>query len=115
MKNFGSKILLICFLMFVAFQNGCATKPKIDWNSRVGNYTFDDAVREFGPPDKSAKLTDGTMVCEWLLYRGYSRGHYTYFAGSVPYYSTDPPSPDSYLRLTFSSDGKLKEWKKLLK
>ena len=37
---------------------GCVT-PKIDWAARVGNYTYDQAVMDFGPPDKSAKLSDG--------------------------------------------------------
>jgi hypothetical protein len=101
------------FLIALAIAvGGCATKPKIDWNARIGNYTFDDAVREMGPPDKSAKLSDGTLVCEWLTMRGYSRGHYAYFPGSLPYYWTDPPSPDRFLRLVFSPEGKLVEWKK---
>lgn len=106
-------MLLMAVTFGLLFQSGCATKPKIDWNARVGNYTFDDAVKEFGPPDKSAKLSDGTMICEWLLIRGYTRGHYVYFPGSLPYYWTEPPSPDRFLRLTFSPDGKLVEWKKV--
>ncbi|MGC8830233.1 MAG: hypothetical protein ACP5MG_10755 [Verrucomicrobiia bacterium] len=107
--------LLIIPIFLSVFQFGCATKPKIDWNARVGNYTFDDAVKEFGPPDKSARLSDGTMICEWLQIRGYTRGHYVYFPGSLPYYWTEPPSPDRFLRLTFSPDGKLIEWKKVLR
>lgn len=98
----------------IVFLDGCAT-TKINWDARIGNYTFDQAVLELGPPDKSAKLSDGTLVCEWLTQRGYVRGHYVYFPGSLPYYWTDPPSPDRYLRLTFGADGKLKEWKKTSK
>ena len=48
---------------------GCVT-PQIDWAARVGNYTYDQAVMEFGPPDKLAKLSDGSTVVEWLLQRG---------------------------------------------
>ena len=47
---------------------GCVTQ-KIDWPARVGNYTHDQAVTELGPPDKSAKLTDGTVVADWLTHR----------------------------------------------
>ncbi|MCX7871687.1 MAG: hypothetical protein N2487_00205 [Verrucomicrobiae bacterium] len=106
------KVFTAGLILFLILVGGCATRPKIDWNARVGNYTFDDAVREMGPPDKSAKLSDGTIVCEWLTSRGYSRGHYVYFPGSLPYYWTDPPAPDRFLRLTFSQEGKLIEWKK---
>lgn len=119
MKQFLKIFLNLSLLFLIAFcflfQYGCATKSKIDWNARIGNYTFDDAVKEFGPPDKSAKLSDGTTVCEWLQIRGYTRGHYVYFPGSLPYYWTEPPSPDRFLRLTFSPDGKLIEWKRILK
>lgn len=48
---------------------GCATQ-KINWAGRVGAYTFDQAVVELGPPDKQAKLTDGSVVAEWLTRRG---------------------------------------------
>src|ERR1039458_7493673 len=44
---------------------GCVTTSRIDWASRVGNYTYDQAVAEFGPPDKAAKLSDGATVAEW--------------------------------------------------
>jgi len=112
MKIRGTAYLSAILITLAVIIGGCATKPKIDWNARIGNYTFDDAVREMGPPDKSAKLSDGTLVCEWLIMKGYSRGHYAYFPGSLPYYWTDPPSPDRFLRLVFSPDGKLTEWKK---
>src|SRR5687767_9881823 len=85
------------------FLVACNT-PKINWDSRVGNYTYDQAVIDFGPPDKSARLSDGSTVSEWLTYRG-SRGtshyyhgpFYTHPYGSMGYY--DPPTPDRFLRL----------------
>src|SRR2546421_12998193 len=33
---------------------GCASTPKVDWNSRVGIFTYDQVVAEMGPPDKSS-------------------------------------------------------------
>ena len=48
--------------LVVAFIAGCATTKPIDWNSRVGSYTFDQAVTELGPPDKQAALSDGKIV-----------------------------------------------------
>ncbi|MEW6304607.1 MAG: hypothetical protein AB1705_14120 [Verrucomicrobiota bacterium] len=98
-------------LTAVAFT-GCAT-ARIDWASRVGNYTFDEAVVELGPPDKSATLKDGTKVAEWITQRGYARGGYviTHHGYWFDSYSL-PPSPDAMLRLTFNPEGRLTEWKR---
>jgi len=102
----------LSLLAVVFLWAGCATH-KIDWNSRMGVYTYDQTVLEMGPPDKVARLTDGTIVAEWLTYRG-SSGYSGFFPG--PYYpfpTYDLPTPDRFLRLTFTPDGKLKEWKKI--
>lgn len=52
-------------LLFLA---GCASGP--DWNQRIGHYSYDDAVREFGPPTGKETLTDGTLVADWLMASG---------------------------------------------
>jgi hypothetical protein len=98
---------------------GCATK--IDWNSRIGLYTYDQAVSELGPPDKSAKLTDGSTVAEWLSYRssGYSNVHvvgaYPYrrhgYYYSPSYVVSTEPGYERFLRLTFDPEGRLTAWK----
>ena len=95
---------------------GCATTPKIDWESRVGNFTFDQAVVELGPPDKNAQLTDGTRVAEWLTYRSRSSGGYVTYVGrgGLAHVMNDS-SPDYFLRLTFDANGKLQGWKKYAK
>ncbi len=99
---------------------GCATQ-RIDWASRIGTYTFDNAVLELGPPDKQAKLQDGTVVAEWLTNRGGSYAYPAYGYGNYPYWYATPPtptyvdSPDFYLRLTFGPDGKMQSWKKFAK
>jgi len=107
----------------VMLLTGCATQ-KIDWAGRTGNYTLDQAVIEFGPPDKQARLQDGTVVAEWLTRRGYRQaypmgGYYGYWSpwNCGPFYPTyiDSYSPDYFLRLTFGPDGKLKTWKKFAK
>lgn len=92
----------------------CAT-TKVDWQSRVGNYTFDQAVLEFGPPDKQAKLTDGSIVAEWLTWHGRAQyGHATYIGyGMVDYSAAN--SPDYYLRLTFDPSARLQSFKKYAK
>jgi len=99
---------------------GCRTP--IDWNTRVGSYTYDQAVLELGPPDKHAKLSDGTIVAEWLTYRGgtsrvYAGGGYGHWGGHRPYYGPtvivdDYPTFESFLRLIFAPDGTLKSFRK---
>ena len=104
--------------MLVLLLVGCATAPKIDWAGRIGIYTHDQAVLDLGPPDRSATLTNGAVVAEWVTRRGYSRSYsafgYGYWYGCWPYYPAyfDTYSPDYFLRLTFDPDGKLKAWKK---
>lgn len=109
---------LIFALVLASLLAGCATN-KVNWAVRVGNYSYDLAVMEYGPPDKQAKLQDGTVVAEWLTRRGYMDRHYSpvfypSHYGYNPLYPTynDIRVPDYFLRLTFGPDGKLTAWKK---
>jgi hypothetical protein len=110
----------LTFLWLAAiFAAGCATS-KIDWDSRIGNYSYDQALLDFGPPDKSAVLTDGTRVGEWLTRKGYPRGSFTTFgtaSDGTPVINSyqEPATPDHYRVLTFGADGKLKAWRNVLK
>jgi hypothetical protein len=100
---------------------GCATK--IDWNGRVGMYTLDQAIAEMGPPDKSAKLTDGTTVAEWLTERNRSDGQMIFMGGPGwrrggfwgPAYVSTGPDFERFLRLTFDPDGRMIAWKNVTK
>ena len=51
--------------LLAAAVAGCVATSRIDWTARLGSYTYDQAVAEFGPPDKVAKLSDGAIVAEW--------------------------------------------------
>jgi hypothetical protein len=99
---------------------GCATS-RVDWSARVGSYTFDDAVVELGPPDKQAKLQDGTLVAEWLTGRGGTYASAYRGWGYYPYWYAMPPepayidTPDYFLRLIFNPEGKLQSWKRFAK
>lgn len=114
---------IVLALVMAGLLPGCAT-PKIDWAGRVGNYTYDQAVMDFGPPDKQAMLQDGTLVAEWLTRRGYVHNHVSggYGYGYSGYYSPFFPSyidtyqtPDYFLRLIFAPDRKLRDWKTFLR
>ena len=107
--------LLACLLA------GCATGPGINWNERIGKYTYDQAVKELGAPEKSAKEGDGAVAAEWLV-RSYSPatvgqggGDYMAQPGWVApeVVAVYPGGPDAgkWLRLVFAPDGELRSWK----
>jgi hypothetical protein len=105
--------------LLAAALAGCVTASRIDWTARVGNYTYDQAVTEFGPPDKAAKLSDGATVVEWLerpeqvvvTTAPYFAPPGAYFAPVTPMYSATR-FPPVYLRLTFDPAGRLAQFKK---
>lgn len=121
MNGFAGRMAsALCFALLAGlFVSGCAT-TKIDWASRVGNYTYDQAVLELGPPDKYARLADGAQVAEWLTSRGstYAYGgmghpYYPWYYGYMgPTIITTTTSPDHFIRLIFGPDGRLQSWKK---
>ena len=110
---FRLNVRLIACLGAVLWLVGCVT-PRVDWNARVGHYTYEQAVLDMGPPDRDAKLADGTNVAEWLLNRGYTYvtggpGPYgPFYGGTASAYT----APSQFLRLTFGPDGQLAAWKK---
>jgi hypothetical protein len=105
---------------------GCASTPKADWNSRIGTYTYDQAVVELGPPDKTAELSDGSTMADWIKRRssgtgvsiGFGTGFYRGSRGSGAGVGTGVGvgqtigGGDSYLRLIFGKDGFLQRWEK---
>ncbi len=116
--------LIITPLLSVRLLAGCASMLKVDWNTRVGNFTFDQAVAELGPPDKSTKLSDGSTVADWITGKPSgppfglglgSTGYRNYETGTATRTSVGMAMPfegysASVLRLKFGSDGKLVEW-----
>ncbi|MEN9576965.1 MAG: hypothetical protein RL514_4820 [Verrucomicrobiota bacterium] len=100
--------LLLCLL-----AAACTTPPKTDWDARVGSYTFDAAVLELGPPEKSAPLTDGTRVADWLLARGRSNPNYHSFPDGRVIRTEGVRDQDQLLRLTFKPDGQLQRWQRV--
>jgi hypothetical protein len=110
----GLKAVLILFVIILIA--GCATH-RIDWNSRIGNYTFDQAVKEMGPPDKQAKLSDGFLVVEWVshYYNGngavVGSGYYGY-PGGVGTIQVPSSRYEEKLRLTFGTNNVLVTWSK---
>ena len=97
------RLAVLGLLLSTLLLSGCATR-RIDWNSRVGQYTYDDAITELGVPDRSATLSDGTLVAEWLTSRGssYATAHGFHNWRFQTYDISQ--FPDRYMRLVFSPE-----------
>src|ERR1035438_3068094 len=59
--------LPVILALAIALLTGCATPPPVDWASRVGHYSYNQAVSEFGLPNRQAKLSDGKVVSKWFF------------------------------------------------
>jgi hypothetical protein len=118
MKLAANFFLSVILFLTIAFVAGCKTTPPIDWNSRVGTYTFDQAVTDFGPPDKQAKLSDGKTVAEWITHRSggtglsVGTGFYTGGVGVGVGQSVGSGYSDKILTLTFGTNSVLAAWSK---
>lgn len=97
---------------------GCLTTKQADWNSRVGYYTYDQAILELGPPDKQAKLSDGQTVAEWIKRRSggtgltIGTGYYGGSGGVGVSQSVGSGYSNRSLKLTFDTEGRLANWLK---
>ncbi len=109
---------LVTLVLAALVMTGCATTRPIDWNSRVGSYTFDQAVTELGPPDKQAKLSDGKTVAVWITHRegGTSFSVGTGFYGGNTGFGVGQTVGTGYsdrvLTLTFGTNNVLTAWSK---
>jgi hypothetical protein len=109
---------LLLLLAGLVVNSGCASKPKPNWDQRVGIYTFDEAVLELGPPVSSTILQDGTHVAEWFLGYGsqmtfgFGTGFYGHGGGVSVGQTVAAPAPGRYLRLVFGPEGELQRWEK---
>ena len=118
--NLAAKMSVLASLwLAVAFVvAGCKTTPTVDWNSRVGHYTYDQAVADMGPPDKQTKLSDGETAAQWITLHGnnggvsFGTGFYGGNYGVGVGQSVGQTYPDHVLQLTFTTNNVLASWKK---
>ena len=106
---------MVACLLLLAGLAGCETYGRADWKSRVGSFTYDDAVKELGPPEGKETLTDGTIVAQWITSHGriYATSSGSSYWG--PRTLNVDSTPDGYLQLQFGPDHKLAAWKRLMK
>ena len=103
----------------VVMLGGCATSRRIDWASRLGEYTRDEAILDLGPPDKTATLSDGRTIDEWLEREGatallqFGTGSYLYGGPMMQQGLAYRAGPDWFLRLYFDESDRLVDWKQV--
>lgn len=120
--NRDMKWLCALSLLWMLLGSGCASKKgAIDWQARVGVFTYDQAVSELGPPDRESKLSEGTRVAEWhLRERGgvnlsFGLGSYSRHSGvGVGQQIGSWRGGNEYHRLVFRPDGVLKSSERVL-
>ena len=117
-------LLLSAVLSLVIF--GCASHPKIDpninWNERIGNYTYDQALAELGKPAVVAETSEGRYA-DWVIKRspnvsfgiGVGGGTYGSHVGTGVGVGTSvsPPPHGEYLHLAFDPQGLLRSWSRV--
>ncbi|HEY1788435.1 MAG TPA: hypothetical protein VGJ73_09785 [Verrucomicrobiae bacterium] len=109
---------MIMTMLVALMLTGCVTP--IDWNARIGVYTYNQAVEDYGPPISLTTLKDGSNVGDWMTQRGTvvtTPGPYVSNPGLYPrrgFYSTTY-FPAQFLRLEFGVDDRLKTWKEYSK
>lgn len=95
---------------------GCSTTSSVNWDARIGTYSWDDALAEFGDPDRVADLEGGVKAAEWITERNISRASaaddpfYTRGETIRPNQTYGTTAPPKVLRLSFKPDGKLFDW-----
>lgn len=118
-----ASLFLLIAVLLPFFVMACKTSSETDWNSRVGHYTYDQALKDLGNPRTTQVQPDGTRVAEWMTRHGRpAAAEY----GLNPSYGTPgirenqaayetSQFPPQYLRLTFAPDGTLKSWRESAK
>jgi hypothetical protein len=109
----------LLWALLIGLWAGCASTPRVDWDTRVGNYTYDEAVKELGPPDRSAQTSEGTTVAEWFLKHsptfsfGFGTGSFGPHGGVGVSQGVTTGGAAQYLRLRFDNQGKLAGWERV--
>jgi hypothetical protein len=111
------RLLPVVLLSAVLWISGCATAPPVDWNSRVGHYTYAQAINELGPPNREARLSNGAKEVKWFVPAVGTIGTPNSMNNGLGVgpntIGTSPASfSDRYLQLTFGGNGVLTDWSK---
>lgn len=107
-KHYISFIVLA--LLVTLLSTGCQA-PGINWDKRIGTFTYDQAVEELGPPDSQAVLSDGRTVVKWSSHYYVEGGAFIVGGFHSRLVETYPGSyQESSLILTFNPNHVLVFW-----
>jgi hypothetical protein len=126
METWNRILTSLAVLLLAALFTACAHRPKVDpninWNERIGSYTYEQALAELGRPNVIAESSEG-RTADWILSQspqmsfGFGVGHGVYGShvgtGVGVGTSVTPPPHGEYLHLTFDPEGKLKSWSRV--
>lgn len=104
------------WLVVLILLAGChSTSPLVNWDRRIGHYSYDLALVDLGVPVRSTTLNNGSIVADWLTNPGKpgadeAIGFETQTFLESPFPDRVPPTPNQYLRLTFGPDQQLTGW-----
>jgi hypothetical protein len=109
--------LPVILALAIALLTGCATPSPVDWASRVGHYSYNQAISEFGLPSRQSRLSDGKVVSKWFVQPPvgprFNSGMSYY--GSNGFGAGQTPGGgynNQMLQLTFDTNGTLIAWSK---
>ena len=106
---------LVCAALLGLIGAGCQALQQVDWDGRIGQFSYEQAVAELGQPTGETKLPGGMRRAEWITNTGSSMGRALVGAGTqrgttgvVPLDPTEIHRlRDRYLRLTFDKSSQL--------
>ena len=109
---------LVCAAVLGLVGAGCQALQQVDWDGRIGQFSYEQAVAELGRPVEETELSGGMRRTEWISNSGISMGRALAGAGYqrrttsvVPLEPTEIHRlRDRYLRLTFDKAGRLVAW-----
>ena len=64
--SFRSRALAAVAPVLVVLAAGCAS-DRVNWDSRIGSYTYAEAVKQYGQPNEVDPLPEGGRVAYWVL------------------------------------------------
>ena len=113
------KLGRLSLIVLILLAEGCASGTRVtveesEWGTRIGKYTYLEALSELGEPQLIGESSEG-KIAEWVLRHGvpFSIGFGFGGAGVGVGTSVSPPPSGEYLRLRFDRDGRLTEWSKV--
>jgi hypothetical protein len=121
------KLRFLLLIVLTLLAGGCASGTKatiqdIDWGSRIGMYTYEEALVELGEPNVIGESAEG-RIAEWVLSQspavsfgfGFGTGSYGRHSstGVGVGTSVSPPPGGEYLQLKFDKNDKLSGWTKV--